>query len=105
MKRVQDRVVVLLLMVAIQVTDHSEASILGPGFLSCLPPGVTLVPGQHVYITHNGREVEGQVRSHHTQQVSNTNTSIWNTNTSNTSSIRLTCKEIEKKILFLYSII
>jgi len=51
-----------------QVTDHSEASILGPGFLSCLPPGVTLVPGQHVYITHNGREVEGQVRSHHTQQ-------------------------------------
>ena len=55
-----------------QVRDHSEGRILGPGFLSSLPADTTLRPGnrQQVYITHNGREVEGEVLDHDTEQVS-----------------------------------
>jgi len=50
-----------------QVTEHSETSILGPGFLTSLAsvmPPVELRPGQLVYVTHGGREVMGSVRSH-----------------------------------------
>ena len=59
-------------MLTPQVRDHSEGRILGPGFLSSLPADTALRPGgrQLVYITHNGREVEGEVVDHDTEQVS-----------------------------------
>ena len=50
--------------------EHSETRILGPGFLSSLPPGARLSQGQHVFLTHNGREVEGRVVQHSRDQVS-----------------------------------
>ena len=53
-----------------QVCEHSETRILGPGFLSSLPPGARLSQGQHVFLTHNGREVEGRVVQHSRDQVS-----------------------------------
>ena len=54
----------------VQVCEHSETRILGPGFLSSLPPGARLSQGQHVFLTHNGREVEGRVVQHSRDQVS-----------------------------------
>ena len=54
----------------VQIVDHHESSILGPGFLSCLPPDTVLRGGQVCFVTHNGREVEGVVTQHHANQVS-----------------------------------
>jgi len=51
-----------------RVEEFSENEVIGPGFLSAIPFGTELVTGQHVFVTHNGREVEGKVKSHNTKQ-------------------------------------
>jgi len=51
-----------------KVEEFSENEVIGPGFLSAIPLGTELVMSQHVFVTHNGREVEGKVKSHNTLQ-------------------------------------
>jgi len=46
------------------VLECREAEIVGPGFLSNLPISTRLLPGQGVFVTNGGREVEGQVAEH-----------------------------------------
>ena len=41
-----------------------DSQLIGPGFRS-ISSGIRLLPGQTVYITYNGREVSGEVISHH----------------------------------------
>jgi len=50
------------------VVECREADIVGPGFLSILPPSTHLLPGQAVFVTNGGREVEGRVAEHHVTQ-------------------------------------
>ena len=52
-----------------KVEEFSENEMIGPGFLSAIPWGTELVMNQHVFVTHNGREVEGKVKSHNALQV------------------------------------
>ena len=52
-----------------RVEEFSENEVIGPGFMSAIPFGTELIMGQHVFVTHNGREVEGKVNSHNTIQV------------------------------------
>ncbi|KAI9565804.1 hypothetical protein GHT06_009599 [Daphnia sinensis] len=62
-----------------QLLEYSEVDLIGPGFQSTA--GLTLQPGQKVYITFTGREVAGHVTKHRpdvdevhiTLQVSNSN--------------------------------
>ncbi|EFX76328.1 hypothetical protein DAPPUDRAFT_226110 [Daphnia pulex] len=62
-----------------QLFEYSEVDLIGPGFQSTA--GLTLQPGQKVYITFTGREVAGHVTKHRpdvdevhiTLQVSNSN--------------------------------
>lgn len=42
--------------------EFSEAELIGPGF--CTLDGKQLLPGQRVFITHNGRETSGDVITH-----------------------------------------
>ncbi|XP_039296353.1 zinc finger protein 395 [Nilaparvata lugens] len=42
-----------------------DCDLIGPGFGSV--QGLTLQPGQRVFLTYNGREVAGNVKTHHTQ--------------------------------------
>ena len=49
--------------------EWNESDIYGPGFLTSLPWQTQLVGGQPVFITHNGREVEGTVSQHLNNQV------------------------------------
>jgi len=42
--------------------EFRESELIGPGFRSV--SGCHLQPGQRVYLTFNGREVAGEVRSH-----------------------------------------
>lgn len=51
-----------------RVEEFSENEVIGPGFMSAIPFGTELIMGQHVFVTHNGREVEGKVNSHNTIQ-------------------------------------
>lgn len=51
-----------------RVEEFSENEVIGPGFLSAIPFGTELIMGQHVFVTNNGREVEGKVRSHNVSQ-------------------------------------
>jgi len=46
------------------VYEFSESEVIGAGFLSAIPVGTELIMGQHVFVTNNGREVEGKVNSH-----------------------------------------
>jgi len=46
------------------VDEFSENEVIGPGFLSAIPIGTELIMGQHVFVTNNGREVEGKVNNH-----------------------------------------
>merc|ERR1719266_2573518 len=46
------------------VLECREDEIVGPGFLSNLPISTRLLPGQGVFVTNGGREVEGQVAEH-----------------------------------------
>ena len=55
-----------------RVVVAGEGELVGPGFLSCLPPFTKLLPGQRVWVTHSGREVQGEVALHHTDQVTQT---------------------------------
>eukprot|EP00092_Neocalanus_flemingeri_P014066 GFUD01015175.1.p1 GENE.GFUD01015175.1~~GFUD01015175.1.p1 ORF type:complete len:580 (+),score=103.80 GFUD01015175.1:324-2063(+) len=50
------------------VDEYSESEVIGPGFLSAIPIGSELIVGQHVFVTNNGREVEGKVNSHNVIQ-------------------------------------
>ena len=52
-----------------RVEEFSENEVIGPGFLSAIPFGTELTMGQHVFVTNNGREVEGKVCSHNMSQV------------------------------------
>ena len=52
-----------------RVEEFSENEVIGPGFFSAIPFGTELIMGQHVFVTNNGREVEGKVRSHNVSQV------------------------------------
>jgi hypothetical protein len=45
-----------------QLLEYSEVDLIGPGFQSTA--GLTLQPGQKVYITFTGREVAGHVTKH-----------------------------------------
>ena len=47
-----------------QLGEWKESDIYGPGFLTSLPWQTRLVGGQPVFLTHNGREVEGTVSQH-----------------------------------------
>ena len=49
--------------------EWRESDIYGPGFLTSLPFKTQLVEGQGVFVTHNGREVEGSVVKHLSSQV------------------------------------
>lgn len=42
--------------------EFSESELIGPGF--CTLDGKQLLPGQRVFITHNGRETSGDVITH-----------------------------------------
>lgn len=42
--------------------EYRDAELIGPGFRGMA--GVRLQPGQLVFLTHNGREVRAEVRSH-----------------------------------------
>ena len=53
-----------------RVEEFSENEVMGPGFLSAIPLGTQLHMSQHVFVTHNGREVEGKVNRHDAAQVS-----------------------------------
>ncbi|KAJ1528473.1 hypothetical protein ONE63_006883 [Megalurothrips usitatus] len=46
--------------------EFRESELIGPGFRSVT--GCHLQPGQRAYLTFNGREVAGEVRSHDTQR-------------------------------------
>merc|ERR1719266_2915882 len=50
------------------VLECREAEIVGPGFLTNLPVDTRLLPGQGVFVTNGGREVEGQVAEHDFEQ-------------------------------------
>ena len=52
-----------------QLGEWNESDIYGPGFLTSLPWQTRLVGGQSVFLTHNGREVEGTVSQHLNNQV------------------------------------
>ena len=52
------------------MAEWRESDIYGPGFMTSLPCRTKLVAGQAVFVTHNGREVEGEVLDHDTEQVS-----------------------------------
>ena len=43
------------------MAEWRESDIYGPGFMTSLPCRTKLVAGQAVFVTHNGREVEGSV--------------------------------------------
>lgn len=45
-----------------QLREYSEVDLIGPGFQTTA--GLTLQPGQKVYITFTGREVAGHVTKH-----------------------------------------
>lgn len=45
--------------------DFEEGQLVGPGFLTSIPVDARLINGQQVFVTHQGREVEGRVTSHH----------------------------------------
>ena len=45
-----------------QLREYSEVDLIGPGFQSTA--GLTLQPGQKVYVTFTGREVAGLVTKH-----------------------------------------
>lgn len=45
--------------------EYRETELIGPGFQAV--SGITLVPGQKVFLTYNGREVTGEVTSHDPQ--------------------------------------
>lgn len=45
-----------------QLREYSEVDLIGPGFQSTA--GLTLQPGQKVYVTFTGREVAGHVTKH-----------------------------------------
>ena len=49
--------------------EWRESDIYGPGFMTSLPYKTQLVAGQAVFVTHNGREVEGSVVQHLSSQV------------------------------------
>ena len=49
--------------------EWSESDIYGPGFLTSLPWQTRLQKNQPVFLTHNGREVEGSVSQHLNNQV------------------------------------
>ena len=86
-----------------QVTEHSETSILGPGFLTSLAsvmPPVELRPGQLVYVTHGGREVMGSVRSHQLIQVSSSITSHHTLGTQNGTSLKSFLVSSHSKLKF-----
>jgi len=51
-----------------RVEEFSENEVMGPGFLSAIPLGTQLHMSQHVFVTHNGREVEGKVNRHDAAQ-------------------------------------
>ena len=53
----------------LQMAEWRESDIYGPGFMTSLPCRTKLVAGQAVFVTHNGREVEGSVVQHLTSQV------------------------------------
>lgn len=44
------------------IKEFRESDLIGPGFRSIM--GVHLQPGQRVYVTHNGREISGDVLTH-----------------------------------------
>ena len=48
-----------------KVSEFQETDLIGPGFAG-LSNGTHLMPGQRVYITHLGREMEGTIMSHDT---------------------------------------
>ncbi|KAL2740847.1 zinc finger protein 395-like isoform X1 [Vespula squamosa] len=43
-------------------TEYSDRDLIGPGFGSVT--GARLVPGQKVYLTYNGREIQAEVTQH-----------------------------------------
>ncbi|XP_019867464.1 zinc finger protein 395 isoform X1 [Aethina tumida] len=45
--------------------EFFESDLIGPGFNSVL--GTELVSGQKVFVTHNGREISGEVCNHHAE--------------------------------------
>ena len=51
------------------MAEWRESDIYGPGFMTSLPCRTNLVAGQAVFVTHNGREVEGSVVQQLTSQV------------------------------------
>ena len=55
--------------VKLQIQEWRESEIYGPGFMTSLPCNTQLVVGQAVFVTHNGREVEGTVVQHLRAQV------------------------------------
>ena len=48
-----------------KVTEFFEKDLIGPGF-SGVNTLTQLMPGQRVYLTHVGREMEGTIMSHNT---------------------------------------
>lgn len=46
-----------------KVSEFLETDLIGPGF-GGVPRGAELLPGQRVYITHLGREMEGTIAVH-----------------------------------------
>jgi len=44
--------------------NFEEGQLVGPGFLTSIPVDARLANGQQVFVTHQGREVEGRVTSH-----------------------------------------
>ena len=52
-----------------QLGEWNESDIYGPGFLTSLPWQTRLRSSQSVFLTHNGREVEGTVSQHLSNQV------------------------------------
>ena len=52
-----------------QLGEWNESDIYGPGFLTSLPWQTRLQKNQPVFLTHNGREVEGSVSQHLNNQV------------------------------------
>jgi len=47
---------------------YCEDDIYGPGFNTSIPIGTKLLLGQQVYVTHEGREVKGTIKTHHSEQ-------------------------------------
>lgn len=48
-------------------TEYSDRDLIGPGFGSVT--GARLVPGQKVYLTYNGREIQAEVTQHREDEV------------------------------------